>query len=159
MAGKIKKKAKKKPGRQRKYTKKDIVRVINKYADTSYGLENICGKDGNPCRSTVWKWIDADKDLSNMYSRAQELHMDFMMYETLPIADDGRNDYFTDSRGNTRVDHENINRSVARIKARQGLAEYIMKRREARLNNTKDKASEENRNTVVFLSANAPNRN
>jgi hypothetical protein len=68
------------------------------------------------------RWIEAHPDFRNQYARAREAQADRMAEEILEIADDGRNDTYTDEDGNERTNQEIVARSRLRVDARKWLA-------------------------------------
>lgn len=100
--------------------------VFQKVATTSLGIESIVKTAPHemPTRQTIMEWIVEDKSIADKYTRAKELQADYMAEEILDIADEGKNDYMTVTRGDNDmevVDHEHIQRSKLRIESRKWL--------------------------------------
>lgn len=107
------------------YTDDDVQKIIDIYAKTTHGLVSICGKDGLMSRSKFYAFLESNAKLKDNYTRAKKLHKELMAYETLEIADDGRNDYYKDDRGITKVDNEHVNRSKLRVETRFKLLQFL----------------------------------
>lgn len=89
-------------------------------------LRSICGDEGMPCCSTVFKWLGEQQTFSEQYTRAREAQADAIFDEILDIADDGSNDWMKREREDGSVDealnHEHVQRSKLRIDARKWMA-------------------------------------
>lgn len=85
-------------------------------------LRKICLDDGIPDKATVFRWLAAHEAFRDQYAHAREAQADKMAEEILDIADDGRNDTYTDGEGEVRTDHDVIARSRLRVDARKWLA-------------------------------------
>jgi hypothetical protein len=87
----------------------------------------ICQDEGMPSTNTVYRWlVEKDKpEFRDKYARAREIQADTLAAEILQIADDGKNDTYTDAEGNVRVDYDNINRSRLRVDARKWYASKL----------------------------------
>lgn len=81
--------------------------------------------------STFMRWLadEANGSLREQYARAREAQADALAEEILQIADDGRNDTYTDDDGRTIVDHDVIARSRLRVDARKWLASKMAPRK------------------------------
>jgi hypothetical protein len=75
-----------------------------------------------PAVSTVYLWMAKHKEFSESYARAREDQADTLADQILEIADDGRNDTYTDDEGKEFVNHDVINRSRLRVDARKWVA-------------------------------------
>jgi hypothetical protein len=84
-------------------------------------LRKICLDDGIPDKATVFRWLAAHEAFRDQYAHAREAQADKMAEEILDIADDGRNDTYTDDEGEVRTDHDVIARSRLRVDARKWL--------------------------------------
>lgn len=78
--------------------------------------------DSLPASSTIFKWLTQFESFAEQYARAREAQADALFDEILEIADDGRNDSYTDDDGNERTDHDVIARSRLRVDARKWMA-------------------------------------
>lgn len=89
-------------------------------------LRTICGDADMPSKTSVFRWLAADKALSDQYARAREAQADAIFDEILDIADDARNDWMArdgeDDRGGYALNGEHIQRSKVRIDARKWMA-------------------------------------
>jgi hypothetical protein len=85
-------------------------------------LRSICAGDDMPNKATVFRWLAAHKEFSDQYARAREAQADALFDEILDIADDGRNDTYTDEDGNERTNQDVIARSRLRVDSRKWMA-------------------------------------
>nr|WP_225669207.1 terminase small subunit protein [Bradyrhizobium hereditatis] len=100
-------------------------------------LRTICKAEDMPDKSTVFRWLAEHQDFRDQYARASEARAHALAEEALEIADDGRNDTYTDEDGHEATNHDVIARSRLRVDTRKWFA--------ARLNPKKygDKVSSE----------------
>lgn len=75
-----------------------------------------------PSASTVCRWLAQNEEFQKQYARAREAQADALFDEILAIADDGRNDSYTDDDGNERTNQDVIARSRLRVDARKWMA-------------------------------------
>lgn len=68
---------------------------------------------------TFLRWVRQHEWLADHYARAREECLQYWADEILEIADDGRNDTYTDEEGNERVNHDHIQRSRLRVDSRK----------------------------------------
>lgn len=92
-------------------------------------LVSISEIPGMPAYHTMRTWIRENEHFQNLYARAKEDAADFLAEDLLSIADDGRNDTFTDTDGNVHVDQDVIQRSKLRVDARKWLAAKLRPKR------------------------------
>lgn len=116
-AGLKAKPAVRKTGRPSLYTPQ-LVEEICLRLGKAEPLAVICRDDHMPNDDTVRDWAEKDEAVKRAIARAREVGHDFMAAECLRIADDGRNDSYTDEEGNVRVDTDVIQRSKLRIETR-----------------------------------------
>lgn len=93
-----------------------------------HSLRSICSTEDMPNKSTVFRWLAANKEFCDQYARARECQADTLADEILDIADDGKGDTYLDAEGNERVDHEAIARSRLRVDARKWIATKLKPR-------------------------------
>lgn len=111
----------KKRGRPTKYSKK-LADLICARLSEGVSLRTICLSEDMPVASSVFLWLRTKKGFSEQYARAKEESADAMSEEILDIADDGRNDWMTITRGDTDIEvvnHEVVNRSKLRVDTRK----------------------------------------
>ena len=80
-------------------------------------LRDYCRQDGKPSFSTVYGWMESDKDFETRFARARESGEDVIAQECLSIADDGSNDWQETEYG-PRVNSEHVTRSRLRVDTR-----------------------------------------
>lgn len=131
------------PGRPTVYTEHIVSTILERLA-AGDSLRRICRNDPDlPAESTVRNW--AIQDLNGFfarYARARDMGLDSMADETLDIADDGRNDTFTDEDGYTQVNWDHIARSKVRIDTRKWYLSRLAPKRYGALMRVDDKAIE-----------------
>lgn len=122
-----------KQGRPTKYTKAIADEICNRmhHGET---LNKICRDDHMPTRRTVINWKIADVDgFSTTYAQAREALLDYWEDETVDVADDGRNDYYTktDKHGNEydAFNKENVERSRLRVETRKWMLGKLNQKR------------------------------
>ena len=108
-------------GRSSEFTQEIADKVCESIAD-GISLRKICLNDDMPTKTTVFRWLIANKDFSDQYARAREAQADTMADDILDISDDGKNDTYEDGDGNVRTDTDVIARSRLRVDARKWLA-------------------------------------
>jgi hypothetical protein len=108
-------------GRPSTYTQEIADRICERIADGE-SLRSILRDDNQPASSTVFKWLTENKSFSEQYTRAREAQADVLFDEILNIADDGKNDTYTDCDGNVRTNQDVIARSRLRVDARKWMA-------------------------------------
>jgi hypothetical protein len=84
-------------------------------------LRRICEDETMPAKSTVFRWLAADKSFQDQYTRAREVQADSWADDILDISDDGANDTYTDGDGNERTNQDVIARSRLRVDTRKWL--------------------------------------
>lgn len=87
-----------------------------------HSLREICKADDMPSKANVFRWLSSNKEFADQYTRAREAQADSLFDDILAIADDGRNDSYTDDEGRVRTDHDVIARSKLRVDARKWMA-------------------------------------
>ncbi|MBR1206601.1 MULTISPECIES: terminase small subunit protein [unclassified Bradyrhizobium] len=92
-------------------------------------LRTICKAEDMPARSTVFLWLAAHKEFSDLYARATDARAHLLAEEILEISDDGRNDTYKDDDGNEMTNHDVIARSRLRVDSRKWLAARLAPRK------------------------------
>lgn len=110
--------------RPSKYSEKVADRILEQIAD-GISLRSICAQDDMPNRATVFRWLAANNEFRDQYTRAREAQADTLFDEILDIADNAANDWMErdgeDDRGWT-INGDHIQRSKLRIEARKWMA-------------------------------------
>lgn len=110
--------------RPSKYSEKIADRILEQIAD-GISLRSICAQDDMPNRATVFRWLAANNEFRDQYTRAREAQADTLFDEILDIADNASNDWMErngeDDRGWT-ANGDHIQRSKLRIEARKWMA-------------------------------------
>lgn len=107
-------------GRSTEYSQETAEFICLRIANGE-SLRKIVADPDMPASSTVFKWLSEQKSFSEQYARAREAQMEVMAQEIIDIADDGRNDTYTDEDGNEHTNHDVINRSRLRVDTRKWL--------------------------------------
>ena len=104
--------------------------ILERIAGSSLSLANILAeKEEWPKITTFFKWLNSNETFAKDYARAKECQAEYMAEEILEIADDGRNDYMTITKGDNEYnveDKEVTNRSRLRVDARKWLASKLL---------------------------------
>lgn len=116
--------------RPSKYTKKLAVKFCYIISTSSLGIKRICEKYKDmPTEKTIHNWLNSDKEFLQLYTRAKEFQADFMIDETIDIADDGTNDTIIiqmPSGAEREVENKEwTNRSKLRIETRKWIASKL----------------------------------
>lgn len=109
-------------------------KICEKIATSSQSTRATCKENMiNP--TTFYRWINKDEEnqryggkLRNIYARAKEDQVEFLVDEMLEIADDGSNDYMTITKGDVSYnveDKEVTNRSRIRVDVRKFIASKL----------------------------------
>lgn len=96
-------------------------------------LRDFCRQEGKPSYSTIYAWLEEDKDAAERIARARQLGFDAIAQECLEIADDGSNDWMQttgrDKEPGWQLNGEHVQRSKLRVWSRlQLLAKWDPKR-------------------------------
>ena len=98
---------------------------------TAMGIETVCERiadckslqviadEAKVSKGSLITWLAGFPD---QYARAREAQADKHAEDMLAIADDGRNDTYTDEKGNVVVNQDVVARSRLRVEARKWLA-------------------------------------
>ena len=86
-------------GRPSEFTQEVADAICEAIADGK-SLRKICDGEDMPTKTSVFRWLNADKAFSDHYARAREAQADTMADDILDIADDGRGDKYIDGDGN-----------------------------------------------------------
>jgi hypothetical protein len=116
--------SKRSPGRPSDYSP-EIAREICKRLGNGESLRQICAEAEMPSKTSVMRWLEANKEFRDQYARARELQAEHWAEEIIEIADDSRNDFVEkegrDGSTYEAVDGEHINRSRLRVDTRKWL--------------------------------------
>lgn len=107
-----------------KFTPELFDSVCERIADGE-SLRAICSDEDMPNKGTVFRWLAADKALSDQYARARESQADALFDEILDIADDARNDWMARNGADDSaysLNGEHVQRTRLRIDARKWMA-------------------------------------
>ncbi len=106
------------PGRPTDYSDA-VADLICERLSGGESLRSICRDPEMPGMTTVFRWLSKHKQFRNQYTLAREFWAEATFEETIEIADDGRNDTYTDDKGNEIVNHDVIARSRLRVDTRK----------------------------------------
>jgi len=112
---------KKQTGRPSAYTVLIGNEICNRLSDGE-SLRKICLSENMPSKTSVFRWLENNKEFRDQYARAREIQADSLFDECLDIADEVRGDIIVDKDGNERTDNEAIQRSKLRIDTRKWIA-------------------------------------
>lgn len=99
-------------------------RICERIADGE-SLRTICADEDMPSKSNVFRWLAANPQAADQYTRARETQADAIFDEILDIADTAVNDWMEvhgqDDVG-YRINGEHIQRAKLRIDTRKWMA-------------------------------------
>lgn len=119
-----------KRGRPSKYTEKTGQKICDAIME-GRSLRQICGRDGFPSATTVFRWL-ADpncREFREHYARAREAQAERMVDELLEIADNSASDFNVRRRASTttgRFNREHVQRSKLRIETRKWILSKLL---------------------------------
>lgn len=113
------------------YTKELGEEICLKVATHGYGLSRLCAENPHwPCRQTIFEWRIKVKEFGDIYAKAKQEQVEYLVDEMIDIADDTSRD--TIVKVNSRTDEEYevcntewINRSRLRVDTRKWLAAQL----------------------------------
>jgi hypothetical protein len=111
-------------GRHTEYTQEMADIICERIADGE-SLRAICRDEHMPVKSTVFKWLNQNKDFADQYARAREAQADSLADEIIDIADDNSRDVMKDEDGHEVVNHDVIARARLRVDARKWIASKL----------------------------------
>jgi len=99
--------------------------ALCEFIEQGGSLRGFCAIEGNPCKTTVLKWLRTNAAFAAQYASARARQMDHYAEEILEIADDNTNDIeeveIAEGVKVTRTNHDVINRAKLRIDTRRWL--------------------------------------
>lgn len=72
------------------------------------------------------RWIQRDEDFRKQYAESRTTQAEILASEIIEIADDGKNDTYTDEDGRKLTDYDVIARSRLRVDARKWIASKLL---------------------------------
>ena len=112
-------------GRPSEYTQ-DMADYICEQLALGSSLRTVCGAEGMPAMSTIFRWMRTNEEFCNQYARAKQESADAMAEDILDISDNGENDWMEKRYGNQDdstwvVNGEALQRSRLRVDTRKWL--------------------------------------
>lgn len=102
----------KKLGRPTEYTEDMAKKICRAISINPMGIRKICKLYQDfPDPSTIFEWRLDHTDFAEWYARAKQEQAEVMFDDMLDVALDGTSDWYTDTKGNKRVDNECVQRS------------------------------------------------
>lgn len=114
-------------GRPSDYTQELANTICSRLAE-GMSLRTVCNAEEMPDKSTVFRWLETNKEFRDQYARAKEESADALVEEILDIADDGSNDWMEVHKGEQVSWIENgeaLGRSRLRVDARKWVASKL----------------------------------
>lgn len=109
-------------GRPTVYSPEIADQICDELMCTDRGLHSICNSNEKfPSAKTVWDWLNKHEDFRNKYTHAKALQADYLIEQTIEIADDSSNDttILEFPSGTKEVENrEWTNRSKLRVETR-----------------------------------------
>ena len=82
--------------------------------------------EGHASLPTIRAWQQKYPEFLSQYAHARLACYEVWAAQIVDIADDGLNDSYIDEKGNTRTDHDVVNRSRLRVDARKWLLSKLL---------------------------------
>lgn len=82
-------------GRPTKYSPEFAKLFCERLTTTQRGVDDICGDDDMPSKSSVWRWLSSNPDFWEMYTQARDFQTE-LMYDEIsniayqPLTDNGK---------------------------------------------------------------------
>ena len=109
-------------GRPTIYTPELADLICLRVATHQIGTKRLCKLyDDMPDDTCIYEWRYKHPEFARKYAEAKMRQAELMAEEIIDIADDGRNDTYTDEDGNERTSQDVINRSRLRVDTRKWL--------------------------------------
>lgn len=99
----------------------EVAEAICEHIAHGKSLVSYCSQEEAPDYSTVMRWLQADAQFRENYTRAREAQADFLAEEIINISDDGSNDTYATDNG-LAVNQDVIARSRLRVDSRKWYA-------------------------------------
>ena len=118
-------------GRPKTYIPEKVITIketIIEGISNGKSLKSILDNDKTlPSRPIIYEWLnsenkDFDKEFLNNYTRATQDRADYLVEETITIADDQEDDVYIDDEGVARTNHNVIQRARLRVDTRKWIA-------------------------------------
>lgn len=119
-----------KAGRPTEYNSEIADLICDIISNSNKSLATVCKDERiKLAPSTVYNWLNNNKEFLEKYARAKDCQADFLAEEIIEIADDNSNDIIisVNSEGEQieKENHEFISRSRVRIDARKWVASKL----------------------------------
>lgn len=82
-----------------------------------------------PSHETIYQLLLRNKSFSDQYARAKMQQAEVLVDEIIDISDESSLDEMVDENGNSKIDHENINRAKLRVDSRKWIACKLIPRK------------------------------
>lgn len=109
-------------GRPSLFSEAIAAEYCNRMAEFGRTPNDVSSDDDMPSIRTVQRWRLDNADFAGLYDVAHEMLLEFWAYESIQIADDGRNDWVLrqnkDGDNYIAYDRDHVARSALRVKAR-----------------------------------------
>lgn len=107
------------------YTKEDKKEILNSVIAemvTGRSVLSILNDVGMPSRDTLYRWIAADEDVSDKYTRALSIRADVLVDQIIDISDSTDEDEIKLDSGKVVTNHRVIQRDRLRVDSRKWIA-------------------------------------
>ncbi len=113
-------------GRPITYTKELGEEICLAISTTGKGLTRLCKENPHwPCRQNIFEWRIKIKEFGDMYAKAKQEQIEYLVDETLEISDESGFDAHVNEKGEAVCDSEAINRARLRVDTRKWLASKL----------------------------------
>jgi|SRR5580692_1224653 hypothetical protein len=114
-------------GRPKLYTKELGEEICSAITCTSKSLAKLCKQNPHwPSHETIYSWLRTKSEFSDLYARAKQEQIQYLIDEILDISDDDLHDTIIDDGGKMRQNGEWIARSRLRVDTRKWLASKLV---------------------------------
>lgn len=112
--------------RPSKYSEKLAAEICEAICTSEKGIHRLCEeREDFPGPSTIYRWLEQYPEFREQYARARANQADYLVEQTLSIADETEHDTLTIKKGDSEIEIPNkewILRSKLRVEARQWAA-------------------------------------
>lgn len=102
-------------GRPPEPVPQDVADALLSWLYEGKSLLSFCQQPGMPSNRTISDWKAKDPEFAAAFARARADGAALLVDLAQHVADDGRNDTYTDDEGNEKVDHDIVQRSKLRV--------------------------------------------
>lgn len=95
--------------------------ILFEISENGLSLAKLTKKEGFPCKSIVYEWLQEDKTFMELYVRACDERAELIAEDIMNICDATAEDIILDPNGNPITNHNVIQRDRLRVDTRKWL--------------------------------------